>query len=46
MNNGQLVTIQEDNFEVAEFETYDDAYDIIKYHPLRVFDYEIVEVRV
>lgn len=49
MNNDELVTIVNSDYthyeeHIAEFKTHDEAAEAMDSHPLRVFDYQIVEV--
>lgn len=46
MNDGKLVTIQEDNSKVTEFKTYEEAHAFINRPQVRVFNWEIVEVTI
>lgn len=46
LNSKQLVSISADEFGIAEYDTYEEAEELITSHPLANQDWEIIEVSV
>jgi len=43
-NNGQILGIKDDDFNLVQYDTEEEAEELMAKHPLKVFPYEVLDM--